>query len=147
MIANKDGGVSAPGIGRLARRLAAGAGAGAMPVPSHHDRLSEAMGATSRWLLDRQHGEGYWVGELEGDTILESEYVLLMAYLGRLDDPICAKACHYIRAQQLPTGGWAIYPGGPSEVSASVKAYFSLKLLGVSPDEPSMARAREAILA
>src|SRR3954454_20352023 len=146
MIANKDGGVSAPGIGRLARRLAAGAGAGAMPVPSHHDRLSEAMGATSRWLLDRQHGDGYWIGELEGDTILESEYVLLMAYLGRLDDPNCAKACRYIRERQLPGGGWSIYPGGPCELSATVKAYFALKLLGTPTDEPGMAAAREKIL-
>ncbi|MEA2631400.1 MAG: squalene-hopene/tetraprenyl-beta-curcumene cyclase, partial [Chloroflexota bacterium] len=140
MIANKDGGVSARGTGRFASRLAAAT------VPSRHDRLAEAMEATSRWLLDRQHGEGYWVGELEGDTILESEYVLLMAYLGRLDDPVCVKACRYIREKQLPGGGWAIYPGGPCELSATVKAYFALKLLGVSPDDPAMAGARAAIL-
>src|SRR4029078_2983886 len=109
-------------------------------------RLNEALEATSRWLLDQQHGEGYWVGELEGDTIRESEYVLLMAFLGRRDDPVCAKACRYIRAHQLPEGGWAIYPGGPCEVSASVQAYFALKLLGVSPEDPAMERARRAIL-
>ena len=48
---------------------------------------------------------------------------------------------------QLPEGGWAIYPGGPAEISASVKAYFALKLVGVPPDDPAMVRAREAILA
>jgi squalene-hopene/tetraprenyl-beta-curcumene cyclase len=142
MIANKDGGVPARETGRFARRLAA-----LLPAPSLHERLSEAMEATRGWLLGQQHDEGYWVGELEGDTILESEYVLLMAYLGRLNDPTCAKACRYIHEKQLPGGGWAIYPGGPSEVSASVKAYFALKLLGFSPDDPVLRRARAAILA
>jgi squalene-hopene/tetraprenyl-beta-curcumene cyclase len=139
MIANKDGGVSARGNGRYARRLT-------LPSSSPFDRLDAAIEATRRWLLGQQHPSGYWIGELEGDTILESEYVLLLAYLGRLNDPVCVKACRYIRDKQLPTGGWAIYPGGPSEVSASVKAYFALKLLGASPEEPAMRRARQAIL-
>jgi squalene-hopene/tetraprenyl-beta-curcumene cyclase len=142
MIANKDAGASARSAGRLARRLAM-----TPPAPSLNDRLSEALESTSGWLLERQHDLGYWVGELEGDTILESEYVLLMAYLGRQDEPVCAKACQYIREKQLPGGGWAIYPGGPCEVSASVKAYFALKLAGHAPDEPLMERAREAVLA
>jgi squalene-hopene/tetraprenyl-beta-curcumene cyclase len=140
MLANKDGGVSARGQGRFARRLT-----GSVAL-SLHDRSVEALEATTRWLLDQQHREGYWVGELEGDTILESEYVLLMAYLGLLDDPSCVKACRYIRQQQRPDGGWAIYPGGPGEVSASVKAYFALKLMGASPDDPALRRARAAIL-
>jgi squalene-hopene/tetraprenyl-beta-curcumene cyclase len=142
MIAHKEGGASARAVGRFARRLAT-----APSRLSPNVRLTEALESTTRWLLDRQHEEGYWVGELEGDTILESEYVLLMAYLGRQDEPVCARACRYIQEKQLPGGGWAIYPGGPPEVSASVKAYFALKLAGHSPDEPLMARARGAVLA
>ena len=91
--------------------------------------------------------DGHWVGELEGDTILESEYVLLLAFLGREAEAVCVKACRYLRDLQLPDGGWAIYPGGPVEISASVKAYFALKLVGVPADDPDMVRAREAILA
>jgi squalene-hopene/tetraprenyl-beta-curcumene cyclase len=109
-------------------------------------RVEASRDATRQWLLDRQHPDGYWVGELEGDTILESEYVLLMAFLGREGEAVCVKACRYLRDLQLPTGGWAIYPGGTAEISASVKAYFSLKLVGVSPDEPDMVRARSAVL-
>jgi squalene-hopene/tetraprenyl-beta-curcumene cyclase len=97
-------------------------------------------------LLARQTDEGFWVGELEGDTILESEFVLLMAFLGLESDPICARCARYIRDKQTPDGGWAIYPGGPADISASVKAYFALKLVGHSPDEPFMARARQVIL-
>ena len=126
------------------------AGTSDMPVATTTEslrRVEASRNATRQWLLDRQHADGYWVGELEGDTILESEYVLLMAFLGREEEAICVKACRYLRDLQLPTGGWAIYPGGPAEISASVKAYFVLKLVGVSPDEPDMVRAREAVLA
>ncbi|MGC4004579.1 MAG: hypothetical protein QM811_16245 [Pirellulales bacterium] len=107
----------------------------------------EAMRRTQHWLLRRQESEGYWCAELEGDTILESEFLLLWAFLGRLDDPLCAKLGRYMLEQQAPHGGWAIYPGGPIEISASVKAYFALKLLGYDPRSDAMRRAREAILA
>jgi squalene-hopene/tetraprenyl-beta-curcumene cyclase len=108
--------------------------------------VSETVDATSRWLLEQQHPDGFWVGELEGDTILESEYVLLMAFIGRAGEPVCERACRYMLDHQLPEGGWAIYPGGPPELSASVKAYFALKIVGMPADDPAMERARAWIL-
>jgi squalene-hopene/tetraprenyl-beta-curcumene cyclase len=113
----------------------------------HEERLVDAISRARDHLLSLQHEDGYWVGELEGDTILESEYILLLAYLGRERSEVARKAANYILKQQLPTGGWAIYAGGPLELSASVKSYFALKLTGRGPDEPDMVRAREAILA
>jgi squalene-hopene/tetraprenyl-beta-curcumene cyclase len=97
------------------------------------------------YLLKIQHPDGYWCGELEGDTILESEYVLTMQFIGRLHSDKTRKAGNYIRSQQLPGGGWSIYKGGPAEVSASAKAYFVLKLLGDDPESPHMVKAREVI--
>jgi squalene-hopene/tetraprenyl-beta-curcumene cyclase len=94
-----------------------------------------------------QRPDGHWVGELEGDTILESEFVLLLAFLGRTDDPRIPLAANYLRRHQLPTGGWSNYTGGPTEVSVSVKAYFALKIAGYAADEPFMQRAAEAIRA
>jgi squalene-hopene/tetraprenyl-beta-curcumene cyclase len=108
--------------------------------------LDSALERSTEWLLARQHREGYWVAELEGDTILESEYILLLAFLGLETDPVCAPLARYIQDRQLEDGGWAIYPGGPMDVSASVKAYFALKLVGIDPVDPAMARARRAIL-
>src|SRR5205085_10308356 len=98
-------------------------------------------------LLARQQEDGHWVGELQGDTILESEWILLLTFLGREDDPRVRKAANYLLGQQLPDGGWSNYPGGPSELSVSVKAYFALKLAGHDADAPYMQRAREAIRA
>jgi squalene-hopene/tetraprenyl-beta-curcumene cyclase len=110
-------------------------------------RVGAAIERTTHWLLSQQDLEGYWVGELEGDTILESEYILLLTFLGRGQSDVAYRAARYMLEKQLPSGGWAIYPGGPLEISASVKAYFALKITGHSPEAEYMARAREAILA
>ncbi len=96
-------------------------------------------------LLSVQSEEGYWSGELEGDTILESEYIILMRFLGRGDEAKLQKAAAYLLSKQMDNGGWAIYPGGPVDAGASVKCYLALKLTGMSADKPCMARAREAI--
>jgi squalene-hopene/tetraprenyl-beta-curcumene cyclase len=92
-------------------------------------------------LLSRQEADGHWVGELQGDTILESEYVLLMGFLGREREPRVAKAAAYLREKQMPEGGWSNYPGGPPDVGVSVKAYFALKLAGHPAEAPYMRRA------
>ena len=140
MIANTDGGVSPRAMDWSISHRSARAAVLA------RDAIEIAVERTSHWLLGRQHDDGYWVGELEGDTILESEYILLMAFLGRESDPACVRCARYIRDHQKSDGGWAIYPGGPTEISASVKAYFALKLVGTPPDDPAMVLARQAIL-
>ncbi|MBX3441289.1 MAG: squalene--hopene cyclase [Planctomyces sp.] len=99
------------------------------------------------WLLDQQHLEGHWIGELEGDSILESEYILLLTYLGRGQSEIARACANTIRGQQLAGGGWAMFPGGPLEISASVKAYWALKIVGDDPNAEHMRRACEAIRA
>src|SRR5579862_6118667 len=107
--------------------------------------LQTAIDRARHCLLERQQPAGHWVGELQGDTILESEYVLLMAFLGREREERVRKAAQYVLDQQLPDGGWNNYPEGPAEVSVSVKAYFALKLAGHDADAPYMERARELI--
>jgi squalene-hopene/tetraprenyl-beta-curcumene cyclase len=108
--------------------------------------IEHSIAAARSRLLSIQREDGHWCGELEGDTILESEYALVHFFLGRpLGDPRLAKVAEHLRRRQVPEGGWAIYPGGPAEVSASVKAYFVLKLAGDSPDAPHMTRARQVI--
>jgi squalene-hopene/tetraprenyl-beta-curcumene cyclase len=108
--------------------------------------VRRAIGRTRQWLLDQQCPDGSWCGELQGDTILESETILLLAFLGREDSQLAKQAAAYLIDQQLPDGGWAMYPGGEMEISGSVKAYFALKLTGHDPGGESMQRARAAIL-
>jgi squalene-hopene/tetraprenyl-beta-curcumene cyclase len=108
-------------------------------------RVAGAVEATASWLLARQAADGHWRGPLEGDTILESEYILILAWAGRLSGDEIPGAARRILAEQLPSGGWAIHPGGPVDVSASVKAYLALKVTGHDPDSEPLARARAAI--
>lgn len=110
-------------------------------------QLSQAVHRTRTYLLSQQHADGHWVAELEGDTILESEYILLLAFLGRGNSQEAQRAADYILQQQQPDGGWSSYPGGPIEISGAVKAYFALKITGHEPQAEYMVRAREAILA
>ena len=107
----------------------------------------EAAGRVAAWLQARQAPDGHWRGPLEGDTILESEFILILAWAGRLDRDDVAGAARRILSLQLPEGGWAIHPGGPVDVSASVKAYLALKLAGHDARSPALVRAREAIAA
>ena len=113
----------------------------------HSEFIDEGIRRSKAWLLKRQHADGFWVAELEADTTLTSEYLMLRRFLNLTEPEKERKAVRYLTATQLPDGGWPIYYGGPSEISASVKAYFALKLSGVPQDEPFMVRAKEAILA
>lgn len=109
--------------------------------------LRRAIARTRSWLLGRQQPDGHWVAELEGDTILESETILLLAFLGEETSQLARRAARYLVEKQLPDGGWSMYPGGGVEISGSVKAYFALKLTGHDPSAEYMQRARRAILA
>jgi squalene-hopene/tetraprenyl-beta-curcumene cyclase len=109
--------------------------------PRLEERLDDSIARAVRCLLSQQAREGYWVGELEADTTLESDYILYLHILQKFDRTRVQKLANYIRRRQLPDGGWNIYEGGPSELNASVKAYFALKLAGDSPEAPHMRRA------
>src|SRR6201987_2091986 len=101
-------------------------------------RVAAAIGGARNRLFAQQHEEGYWCGELEADTTLESDYILLHTLLGTGDPQRFQKCANYILAHQNEDGGWGIYAGAPSNISASVKAYFGLKLAGYKPEHPAL---------
>jgi squalene-hopene/tetraprenyl-beta-curcumene cyclase len=110
------------------------------------DALETSIASATRALLGYRQPDGHWVFELEADCTIPSEYVLLRHYLGEpVDAALEGKIANYLRRVQGAHGGWALVHDGDFEMSASVKAYFALKMIGDSPDAPHMARAREAI--
>ncbi|QNT77659.1 squalene--hopene cyclase [Entomobacter blattae] len=109
-------------------------------------RLDDAVRKAHGVLMDKQEGDGYWVFELEADCTIPAEYVLLEHYMDRIDEELQVKIGRYLRRIQGEHGGWPLYYDGKFDMSASVKAYFALKAIGDSPDEPHMVRARKAIL-
>jgi len=119
------------------------------PVPWKEEnfasRLEQAIERGASHLVSLQDERGYWQGELEADTTLESDYIYYLFVLGKAAPERIAKLANYVRARQLGDGGWSIYPGGPSELNATCKAYFALKLAGDSVDSPHLTSAREII--
>jgi squalene-hopene/tetraprenyl-beta-curcumene cyclase len=111
----------------------------------HSSPLHAAVDRARQALLGRQALDGHWVGELQGDTILESEYILLMAFLGREREEHVTKAARYLLTQQMAEGGWNNYPDGPADLSVSVKAYFALKIAGYDAGLPALRRACSVI--
>jgi squalene-hopene/tetraprenyl-beta-curcumene cyclase len=123
------------------------------------ERLESGAALAARrsatYLAGLQAADGHWCAELTADTTLESDYILFQLWLyppqdGKWSPESRARidrAVRSILARQLEDGGFNIYVAGPSEVSASVKAYFALKLAGLTADDPRMARLRERILA
>ena len=113
-----------------------------------------AMRAAAQRLEALQAEDGHWCSELTADTTLESDYILFQLWLypptsGSWEPatrPLIDKAAQSILDRQLPDGGFNICVGGPSEVSASVKAYFALKLAGLALDDSRMASLRRRIL-
>jgi squalene-hopene/tetraprenyl-beta-curcumene cyclase len=110
--------------------------------------IGDAADGAGQALLECQQSDGHWVFELEADATIPSEYILLRHYRGEPRDAVLEqKIANYLRRIQGKHGGWPLYHDGDFDMSASVKAYFALKMIGDSPDVPHMKRAREAILA
>jgi squalene-hopene/tetraprenyl-beta-curcumene cyclase len=109
--------------------------------------LDDAVARARAALLRRQLPDGHWVFELEADATIPAEFVLLQHFLDRTDRELERKIGNYLREIQGAHGGWPLFHDGAFNISASVKAYFALKIIGDDPDAPHMARAREAIVA
>ena len=108
--------------------------------------LNKAISRAQDKLLSLQDKDGYWVFELEADCTIPSEYILLMHYLGEIDEPLQAKMANYLRSRQSEDGSYPLFTGGPGDISCSVKVYYALKLAGDSPDAAHMTRLRTYIL-
>jgi len=109
--------------------------------------VDRMLGDATEALLKAQRPDGHWVFELEADATIPSEYVLLVHYLAETPNlDLERKIGNYLRRiQSKEHGGWPLYHAGAFDISATVKAYFCLKMIGDDIDAPHMVRAREAI--
>ena len=102
--------------------------------------------SATKALLACQHADGHFLFELEADATVPAEYVLLRHYLGEpVDAALEAGIAAYLRRIQEAHGGWPLFADGAFDMSATVKAYFALKMIGDSPQAEHMRRAREAV--
>ncbi|HSR72953.1 MAG TPA: squalene--hopene cyclase [Kiloniellales bacterium] len=147
---------------RFPRRLTASAEQGAAgtqeigPAPAAHaplatpapdpDRLDSILRESRQALVAMQRADGHWLFEFEADATIPAEYVLLQHFLGTPDTERERRIGNYLRAIQDSEGGWPLFHKGAPDLSATVKAYFALKLIGDDPAAAHMHRARSVIL-
>ena len=124
-------------------------------APSLRQEVHDAVAAACDFLLNRQHPQGYWIGEIEGDVTLAADYILLQLWLHQPDSagiwnpptrPQIDAACARILGKQLADGGWSVFAGGPANASVSVKAYNALMLSGFAASDSRMRAAARRIL-
>src|ERR1700758_5251377 len=108
--------------------------------------LQDAISRARRYLLSRQAPDGHWIGVLEADWALTAEALLLHHLIDRVDPNHERRAVCFLRRRQNADGGWSLFEGGPSDLSATIKIYFAMKMAGVAPDDPAMQRARARVL-
>ncbi|MBV9568299.1 MAG: squalene--hopene cyclase, partial [Hyphomicrobiales bacterium] len=112
------------------------------------DQIGPRILSATEALLACQRADGHWCFELEADATIPSEYILFQHFRGETPDPqLERKLGAYLRRIRGAHGGWPLYHQGRFDVSASVKAYFALKMIGEDPQAPHMREAREAIIA
>ena len=116
------------------------------PAPSLA-AIDAAVDRAAAALAAAQRDDGHWVFELEADCTIPAEYILLRHYLGEpVDAELEARIGRYLRRIQSDAhDGWGLFHAGDFDVSASVKAYYALRMIGDTAEAPHMARAREAI--
>jgi squalene-hopene/tetraprenyl-beta-curcumene cyclase len=116
--------------------------------PAAAAEARRAVVADARAKLEAmQREDGHIVFELEADTTIPSEYILLKHFLDEIDLDMEARIGRYLRRHQGKDDGWPLFHDGDMDISASIKAYWALKIIGDDIDAPHMKRAREAILA
>ena len=108
--------------------------------------LNRAIEKAQDQLLSLQNDNGYWVFELEADCTIPSEYILMMNYLGEIDEALQSKIANYLRPRQSQDGSYPLFTGGFSDISCSTKVYYALKLAGDSIEAEHMVRLRNYIL-
>src|SRR5690349_19965267 len=112
------------------------------PPESTDEVIATVIAQTCDALKRRQAAEWHWVDELEADTTIPSEYIMLEHYLDEIDVDLQHKIARYLRKRQRSIGGWPLFHDGEMDLCATVKAYIALKLAGDDPDAPHMRRAR-----
>ncbi len=102
-----------------------------MTVVQELTALDRAIEAGTGRLLELQHPDGWWVGELESNATMIAEHLFWLHFLGLRDRETDRKLANELLARRRDDGTWSKWWEGPADLSTSVEAYVALKMLGV----------------
>uniref|UniRef100_A0A8C5QGC3 Terpene cyclase/mutase family member n=1 Tax=Leptobrachium leishanense TaxID=445787 RepID=A0A8C5QGC3_9ANUR len=90
-----------------------------------------------------QAEDGHWTGDYGGPLFLLPGLLIACHVTNSpLPDATKKEMIRYLRSVQLPDGGWGLHIEDKSTVFGTALNYTSLRLLGVSQDDPDLTRAR-----
>jgi len=110
------------------------------------NQLERLISTSAKGLAERQNKDGHWLFELEADATIPAEYIMFMHYMDEIDTELQEKICVYLRRIQNDEGGWPLFHEGDTDISATIKGYYALKLAGENINAPHMTNARERVL-
>jgi squalene-hopene/tetraprenyl-beta-curcumene cyclase len=124
------------------------AAAGRSPRDEFGAKLALIIERAQRWLLDRQHPEGYWQAALEANGEMNAEFIIFNRFMGvEPDSALDAKLKKHLLDIQQPDGSWNLFPGGEGHLATTIEAYFALKLAGMRAGDEPMMQCRRWVLA
>ncbi len=109
-------------------------------------QIEAILGDSLESFKKHQRPDGHWVFELEAGVTIPAEYILMNHFLDLLEPELEAELAEYIRGIQNEEGGWPLLYDGRSNISATVKAYYALKLVGDDAEAAHMKKARQVVL-
>jgi squalene-hopene/tetraprenyl-beta-curcumene cyclase len=114
---------------------------------SASQRLEAVLADARDAMTAYRQPDGHWIFELEADVTISAEFILLQHFLGEIDEDEVGALSAHIRSIQSADGSWPLFAKGDGDLSATVKAYYALKLAGDDPNAPHMQKARGFVLA
>jgi len=102
-------------------------------------RLDGAIDAATARLLEFQHGDGYWVGELESNATMIAQHLFWHHVLNLRTPELDRKIAGELLARMRDDGTWSIWCEGPPDLSTSIEAYVACRLTGFDPGPKALA--------
>src|SRR6516225_1925638 len=102
-----------------------------MTVVQELGALDRAIEAGTQRLLELQHPDGYWVGELESNATMIAEHLFWLHFMGLRDRRTDRMLANELLARRRDDGTWSNWFEGPADLSTTIESYVALKMLGV----------------
>jgi lanosterol synthase len=97
-------------------------------------------------LLPRQDDDGSWEGECSWCPMLPAEYVLAWHIMGlSITEQRQKRVLLHFERTRLPSGVWGLSEISPPSLFVTTLVYVASRVLGVSADDPFLAKARAFI--
>jgi len=110
-----------------------------MTVVQELTALDKAIDAGTKRLLELQHPDGWWVGELESNATMIAEHLFWLHFMGLRDRRTDRKLANDLLARRRDDGTWSNWFEGPANLSTTIESYVALKMTGVDAGPETLA--------